>query len=327
MKNSFIAQIPSVEPVPKGIARPLWSVMIPTYNPGKYLRRTLQSVLSQDRGPELMEIAVVDNCSKEDDPESLVRAVSGGRVSFYRHPKNEGLIANFNACIERSRGHLIHILHSDDYVLPEFYAEIERLAELHADVALLATRCFIVDEDEIITGVTERIQELENCGRSVEAFYYETPMRFPGVVIRRNFLEVHGGFMPSLAHVADRELWARAVSLRGGIISSQLLACYRACASNDTSRVERSGENVRDLLCLKEIFRARYPRFSSDRARHSAAYMAFKQARRFRAINDLDSAKRNWDLWLQNCSWLDRLKEALRLRVRRLSGRDKWYDE
>ena len=63
--------IPLIEPVKEGIARPLWSVMIPTYNSGKYLRNTLQSVMAQDRGPEWMEIDVVDNCSTDDDPESL----------------------------------------------------------------------------------------------------------------------------------------------------------------------------------------------------------------------------------------------------------------
>src|SRR4029077_4427202 len=145
MRDTATPSIPRIEPVPEGIARPLWSVMIPTYNSEEYLRKTLQSVMAQDRGPERMEIEVVDHCSTEGDPEALVKAVCGSRVAFYRRPKNEGAVANFNACIQRSRGRLIHILHSDDYVLPGFYAEIERLAELYADVALLATRCFFVD--------------------------------------------------------------------------------------------------------------------------------------------------------------------------------------
>jgi glycosyltransferase involved in cell wall biosynthesis len=272
-----------------------------------------------------MEIEVVDHCSTEGDPEALVKAVCGSRVAFYRRPKNEGAVANFNACIQRSRGRLIHILHSDDYVLPGFYAEIERLAEAHPNAALLATRCFFVDENEIITGVTTRVPELESGGRSVEGLYYETPMQFPGVVIRREFYEAHGGYMPSLVYSCDREMWARAVSSEGGVISTNVLASYRESASNETAAVTRSGENVRDLLRLAEVFRKRYPGFSSDRARQIAAYMALRQARRFRAINDLDSAQRNWDLWLENCSWLDRLKEGVRPWVRRVFGGDRAY--
>ena len=325
MTNTPTPSIPCVEPVPDGIARPLWSVMIPTYNSEKWLRQTLESVMTQDCGPDRMQIEVVDNCSTEGDPEALVRAVCKNRVAFYRHPKNEGPIANFNACIQRSRGRLIHILHSDDYVLPGFYAEIERLAELHADVALLATRCFFVDEDGIITGVTTRIPALEQGSRSVDKLYYETSMQFPGVVIRREFYETHGGYIPSLVHTCDREMWARAVSFKGGVVSTNVLACYRTSASNETAVAARSGENVRDLLRLADVFHKRYEAFSVSRARRIAAHTALSQARRFSALNDSDSAQRNWQLWVENCSGVDRLKEGLRPWMRRVLNENQIY--
>jgi glycosyltransferase involved in cell wall biosynthesis len=318
MRDTATPLIPRVKPVPEGIARPLWSVMIPTYNSGQTLRRTLQSVMAQDRGPERMEIEVVDHCSTDDDPESLVREVCGSRVSFYRRPKNEGAIANFNACIQRSHGHLIHILHSDDCVLPGFYTEIERLAALYENVALLATRCFHVDEEEIIIDVTTRIPELEKSGHSVGALYYETLIEFPGVVIRREFHEAHGGYMPSLVHAADREMWVRAVSLGGGVVSTNVLACHRRSASTNTAAVARSGENVRDLLRLAEVFRKRHPDFSSGRARRIAVYIALTQARLFTALHDKESAQNNWRLWLDNCFWVDRLFEGARPLARKI---------
>lgn len=325
MTDTPTPSIPRIEPVSEGIARPMWSVMIPTYNSGEWLRQTLQSVLAQDCGPERMEIEVVDNCSTKCDPKASVSAVCGDRVAFYRRLKNEGAIANFNACIQRSRGHLIHILHSDDYVLPGFYAEIERLAELYPDVALLATRCFFVDESGIITGVTTRIPELEKGGRSVNTLYYQTSMQFPGVVIRREFYEAHGGYILSLVHTSDREMWARAVSSKGGVISTNVLACYRTSVSNETSAVVRSGENVRDLLRLAEVFRERYPGFSTSRARRIAAYLALSQARRFSSIQDHASAANNLRLWRENSLWLDRVNETVRPIMRKLLGRNGWY--
>ena len=50
----------AIAPVPEWGRRPLWSVMIPTFNSAKYLRETLGSVLAQDPGPERMQIEVVD---------------------------------------------------------------------------------------------------------------------------------------------------------------------------------------------------------------------------------------------------------------------------
>jgi hypothetical protein len=121
------------------------------------------------------------------------------------------------------------------------------------------------------------------------------------------------------------EMWARAVSSGGGVVSTNVLACYRVSASNDTAAVIRSGENVRDRLRVAEVFRKRYPGFSSGRARRIAAHMALEQARWFSALNDNDSAQNNWRLWVENCSWLDRLKEGVRPLARRFLGGDRTY--
>src|SRR5206468_9339134 len=61
--------IPTIAPVAEEGTRPFWSVMIPTYNCGDYLRRTLQSVLAQDPGPDQMQIEVVDGSSTKHNPE------------------------------------------------------------------------------------------------------------------------------------------------------------------------------------------------------------------------------------------------------------------
>ncbi len=58
----------TIAPVPQDTPRPLLSVMIPTYNCAGYLRETLASVLSQDPGPEIMQIEVIDDRSTQDDP-------------------------------------------------------------------------------------------------------------------------------------------------------------------------------------------------------------------------------------------------------------------
>ena len=116
--GSYRAEIP---PVSEGTNRPLWSVMIPTYHCACFLRQTLESVLSQDPGPDLMQIEVVDDGSTLDDPGAVVAAVGRGRVGFYRQPQNVGHTKNFETCLRRSRGKVVHLLHGDDYVLPGFY--------------------------------------------------------------------------------------------------------------------------------------------------------------------------------------------------------------
>src|SRR6266478_2759297 len=120
-------KIGSVTPPALGVLpingdRPFWSVMIPTYNPrADYLEETLWSVLKQDPGPDQMQIEIVDDCSDDDTAFEVTRRVGAGRVTFHRELENRGLANSWNRCLERARGHWVHILHQDDIVLPGFY--------------------------------------------------------------------------------------------------------------------------------------------------------------------------------------------------------------
>lgn len=102
LEHKYI-ECPRIEPVTEGLHRRRWSVMIPTYNRTKYLSQTLTSVLEQDLEPDVMQIEVIDNCSTEADIEAEISNLSShNRVSFYRQPRNVGLVANFTTCIQRS---------------------------------------------------------------------------------------------------------------------------------------------------------------------------------------------------------------------------------
>ena len=105
--------------------RPLWTVIIPTYNCANYLKETLASVLEQDPGEASMEIIVVDDHSTKDDPEAVVKEFGKGRVKFIRQEKNIGKVKNYETGLKASRGRYIHQLHGDDLVYDGFYKEIE----------------------------------------------------------------------------------------------------------------------------------------------------------------------------------------------------------
>ena len=63
-----------VKPVPPGTKRPLWSVMIPTFNPNeKFLIESINSVIIQDPGPDKMQIEVVDDCSTKVDIKKIIK--------------------------------------------------------------------------------------------------------------------------------------------------------------------------------------------------------------------------------------------------------------
>ena len=303
---------PQVSPVPPGTHRPLWSVMIPTYNCATYLRETLRSVLAQAPGPDEMQIEVVDDLSTKDDPQAIVQELGAGRVTFHRHPQNLGATGNFNACIARARGQLVHILHGDDWVSPGFYAEILRLRSLQPSAALYACRNFCVDEQNVIFGVSDRLLELESGGRAAQGFYLSTPVQFCGTVITRSFYEEHGGFLPSLVHTADCEMWTRAISAKGGVVSPHVLSSYRVFAANDSGRLSQTAENIRDFERLNTILAARFPDFSTHTGRLRTAFLAKRQARHFETLGNAEAAQANWQMWRALAPLEHRLKHAIR---------------
>jgi len=85
------------------VARPFWSVMIPTYEPQPhFLRQAVASVLDQDPGPEAMEIVLVDDCSQRVDPRTALDGGAAKRVGWVRQAGHVGIGANGYTCCIRT---------------------------------------------------------------------------------------------------------------------------------------------------------------------------------------------------------------------------------
>ena len=177
--------------------------MIPTYDCAGYLRQTLASVLAQDPGPEHMQIEVVDDASS-DDPQAVVDELGAGRVSFFRQPANVGHTANFNTCLQRSRGQLVHLLHGDDAVRPGFYDAMGRAFTEHPDVGAAFCRAITVDRD----GHWQRIGRLLHTAagplqRAPERLLAHRPVQAAALVARRDAYLGIGGFRASDADATE----------------------------------------------------------------------------------------------------------------------------
>jgi GT2 family glycosyltransferase len=274
---------PSIAPVRKGIHRPLWSVMIPTYNCTKYLERTLHSVLKQAPRTELMQIEVVDDCSTKDDPEAVVRDLGRGRVSFYRQPQNAGAIRNFNTCIERSVGQIVHILHGDDMVLPGFYNVLQAAFAQEPTIGAAFCRHVRIDQEDrhlFLSPLTSSTAGV--LADLLERIAVSCIVQTPTIVVRRSVYEALGGFHPELFHAGDWEMWKRIATHYPVWYEPQSLACYRQHSSSHTSSLIRSGANIANIRRAIEISQLYLPNTIAGelttKAREFYALFAFEKA-------------------------------------------------
>jgi glycosyltransferase involved in cell wall biosynthesis len=281
--NTYSLTISAIQPVEEPF-RPLWSVMIPTYNCAYYLRETLEAVLAQDPGVDVMQIEVVDDCSTTDDPEGVVQEF-GGRVGFYRQPCNQGVPKNFQTCLERSRGHLIHLLHGDDYIRPGFYAKMQHAFAQNSEIGAAFCRQIFMDED----GHWQSISELEQLQSGVlenwlERLALEQRIMTPSIVVRREVYEKLGGFDSSLICAEDWEMWVRIAAHYPIWYEVEPLAVYRMHSNSNTGRHVNSGEDMRYTRIAINQFKSYLPEIIASqitrKARETYALAALETAYR-----------------------------------------------
>jgi glycosyltransferase involved in cell wall biosynthesis len=277
---SYRAKIP---PVSRGEPRPFWSVMIPTYHCARFLGQTLESVLAQDPGPEGMQIEVVDDGSTLDDPERVVREVGGGRVAFYRQPRNVGHTKNFEACLKRARGKVIHLLHGDDYILNGFYHKLQRPFETQPEIGAAFCRQIFMDD----SGNWEAYSPLEQPENGIlhnglERLALEQRIMTPSIVVRRDVYERLGGFDSRLVCSEDWEMWVRIASQYPIWYQTEPLAVYRMHSNSNTGRHVRNGDDMRYTRMAIELFKSYLPPEKSEELS--------RKARELYALSALDMA-------------------------------------
>ncbi|CAD5942496.1 glycosyltransferase [Planktothrix agardhii] len=286
---------PFIPPVIASIQRPFWSVMIPTYNGKKYLKETLESVLVQAPNVDQMQIEVIDDCSTEGDIETLVKEVGKGRVTFHRNYENLGLVGNWNACIQRSIGYFVHILHQDDIILPEFYSKLQSYLEKDLEVGAAFCRHRYIDNDgkEIMVSDPER----ETPGildHWIERIGIMQRIQFPSIVIKREVYEKIGGFCPQAGYAADWEMWRRIAVNYPFWYEPTVLACWRKHSGSESSKQVRLGMDIAELHQSIEISKSYLPKeiaaVVSDKARDHYALYALDNAQRFLSLREYDTA-------------------------------------
>jgi len=281
-----------IPPVANTAARPLWSVMIPTFNCGRYLSDTLASVLRQAPPAEVMQIEVIDDHSLLDDPESVIEQTGGGRVGFFRQTANVGHIKNFETCLKRARGQLIHLLHGDDYVLDGFYTAMERAFQVVPQLGAAFCRSMLVNDRAAEQGLTSLLQD--SPGVLTDAILHlaaEQHIMTPSIVVKRAVYEELGAFDERLLCAEDWEMWVRIAVHYPIWFEPQALAAYRMHEDSNTGRHIRTGEDTHYTRVAIEIMNSYLPdrvaASLSRRAKENYARSAVDAALRLLRKRDL----------------------------------------
>ena len=273
--------------------RPLLSVVVPVYEPDRYLITTLQSVLDQDLGADQMQIAIADDCSTLTNIDDLLGQLQASRpIEIHRSDRNRGLSGNWNRCLEIARGDIVHILHQDDRIAPGFYERMLPAFSTHPNLGMAFCRHGFVDEHDHIVRVSHRERWFAGALRNwLPKIAERQRIQCAAALVRRSIYERLGGYRPDLYYALDWEMWVRIAAHFDVWYEPRVLAFYRRHEGSETSRLRNHRKLNEDVFRAIETFAGHLP---GDRRAElvSHAYENFA-LRALKRLGDSNSADRS----------------------------------
>jgi glycosyltransferase involved in cell wall biosynthesis len=197
-KAAPLAPVPLLPLAPQ----PLVSVIVPSYNQGRFIRATLDSILGQDYRP--IEVLVIDGGSQDETIDVLKSYGELPELSWVSE-KDRGVVHAVNKGFAKVRGGIIAIQSSDDCYLPT--AISEAVAEFRRDpaVGLVYGDTIKVDAEgrEVQRTTSGPYHALEDL------FLLRTWIPQPSAFFRREMLDTLGGWDARIPYAPDTDLWIR----------------------------------------------------------------------------------------------------------------------
>jgi len=227
---------------------PKASIVIPTYNRGKYISATINSVLSQTFKD--FEIIVVDDGSTDDTHKELEQF--GAKIKIINQPNSERAVSRNNG-VKNSSGEYIAFLDSDDlWAENKLEKQVEALDNKKNTILVYGQSHRINDKGERIK--TARRQMKGYNGTVFESLLMRNFVVSATPMIRREYFDKTSGFQTKYIPYEDWEFWLRFSLLGEFYFLPNHLSYYRI--HPEQSVKQATAENIERVtnLLLKDSF-------------------------------------------------------------------------
>ena len=186
-----------------------FSVIIPLYNKAPYVKKALESVLSQTF--QDFEIIIVDDGSS-DDSFSIAQSVLDGCDAAHQliRQSNAGVSTARNNGVMASHGDYLCFLDADDWWTPSFLGKMDELIRSYPDAGIYGTNYYYVKN-----GIEKVCVKRAESGYINYCRVYAEDLRMPlwtgAVSLPRSVFNEMGGFRPHLKLGEDFDLWIKIV--------------------------------------------------------------------------------------------------------------------
>jgi glycosyltransferase involved in cell wall biosynthesis len=208
---------------------PLVSIVTPSYNQGRFLRRTIESVLNQSY-PNI-EYLVIDGGSRDESVEILK---SYGNRFPWVSERDGGQTDAINKGFARTRGEIRAYLNSDDVLLPNAIERVVAYFQANSNCDLLYGCADYIDARDQLIG------KYATADYSFDRLMTDCCICQPAAFWRTRIARRIGPFDDRLHFAMDYDYWLR-IDRAGGRIEHvpEKLACSRLYAETKTLSARR----------------------------------------------------------------------------------------
>lgn len=211
---------------------PQISVIMPVFNAERFLRQTIDSILSQTFSD--FELIIINDGSSDKSVE-IIEGYTDERIRLIHNERNIGITATLNKAISLCKAELIARMDADDIMHPNrLQLQFEKI---HSDneIAVLATRINFMNEDGDVTGEWNTDSEAVSEGQIRAIMPRTNCIAHPTVMMRKD-IALKYGYRAEQKNTEDWDLWLRILGdgLRIAKLSEALLD-YRVHTTSVTA--------------------------------------------------------------------------------------------
>lgn len=183
------------------MSQPRVSIIVPSFNQGRFIRATIDSILSQSYRP--LTIHVIDGGSKDETVDVLKSYGEIPELNWISE-RDKGVVDAVNKGFRQVTGDIVGIQSSDDTYLPNAIEQAVNAFLADAELGLVYGDTVKIDADgNELARHTIGHFSLQNF------FLFRTWIPQPSAFFRRSLLDVCGGWDDSVPYAADTDLWLR----------------------------------------------------------------------------------------------------------------------
>ncbi|MEZ4853404.1 glycosyltransferase family 2 protein [Flavobacterium sp.] len=229
---------------------PKISVVIPLFNKGFSIKRTIESVLTQNFTD--FELLIVNDGST-DNSCSVVKTFTDYRIHLI-HQENKGAAAARNLGIEKATSSLIAFLDADDFWKTNHLSELYKLYLDFPDCAIYCSRYTTKMAKNLY--VKTNLLDITDDYRGIitdffKSSYVNRVATTSSVLLSKKILIQHNGFDTAISSGQDLDLWIRLAIDNKVAINNVVSAIYEYQIPNSLSKTKITHKTLPDFSQFK----------------------------------------------------------------------------